>query len=58
MKEVKHIFFDLDHTLWDYDRNAQETLTELYDQLGVSVSLKKFINTYYDVNEKMWHKYN
>ncbi len=60
MKEVKHIFFDLDHTLWDYDKNAQETLTELYAQLNVSdsVPLKKFIKVYYEVNEKMWVKYN
>ncbi len=60
MKEVRHIFFDLDHTLWDYDRNAQETLTELHRQLEAnsSVSLKKFINVYYEVNDKLWHKYN
>jgi putative hydrolase of the HAD superfamily len=29
---IKHIFFDLDHTIWDFDRNAEETLTELYAQ--------------------------
>lgn len=60
MKEVKHIFFDLDHTLWDYDKNAQETLLEIYDGLDVSstVTWKKFVNTYYDVNDKLWYKYN
>ena len=60
MKEIRHIFFDLDHTLWDYDKNAQETLTELYDQLELNsaVSLKKFINTYYEINDQMWLKYN
>ena len=26
----KNIFFDLDHTLWDFDANAEETLRELY----------------------------
>jgi putative hydrolase of the HAD superfamily len=29
---IKHIFFDLDHTIWDFDKNAQETLNELYIQ--------------------------
>jgi putative hydrolase of the HAD superfamily len=60
LKNIKHIFFDLDHTLWDYDRNAQETLTELYHNLdgNATVSLKKFIKVYYEVNEKLWHKYN
>lgn len=60
MKEINHIFFDLDHTLWDYDRNAQETLTDIYVQIGAAsiVPIKKFINTYYQVNEKLWVKYN
>lgn len=60
MKGIKHVFFDLDHTLWDYDRNAQETLTEIFHQLEKSsnISLKKFINTFYDVNDKLWQKYN
>ncbi len=29
-KKYKHIFFDLDHTLWDYERNAEETLADLF----------------------------
>ncbi|MEP0984615.1 YjjG family noncanonical pyrimidine nucleotidase [Ekhidna sp.] len=61
MKGIKHIFFDLDHTLWDYDRSAQETLLEIYSQLELSTSSiteKKFINTFYNVNEKLWVKYN
>ncbi|MEQ8905408.1 YjjG family noncanonical pyrimidine nucleotidase [Ekhidna sp.] len=61
MREIKHIFFDLDHTLWDYDRSAQETLTEIYGQLemsNTSISVKKFINTFYEVNDKLWMKYN
>jgi putative hydrolase of the HAD superfamily len=31
MKKYKHIYFDLDHTIWDFDKNAEETLLELYD---------------------------
>ena len=27
----RHIFFDLDHTLWDFDRNSRETLEELFE---------------------------
>lgn len=30
MPPYKHLFFDLDHTLWDFDANAKETLNELY----------------------------
>ena len=46
----KHLFFDLDHTIWDFDRNAEETLHELYrvhdlQNLGVSCA-HTFIETY------------
>ncbi|WP_436517913.1 YjjG family noncanonical pyrimidine nucleotidase [Ekhidna sp. To15] len=61
MKGIKHIFFDLDHTLWDYDRSAHETLSEIYTQLELSKSgltIKKFVNTFYEVNNKLWVKYN
>ena len=30
MKKYKHIFFDLDNTLWDFDKNSAETLHELF----------------------------
>nr|HAD52780.1 noncanonical pyrimidine nucleotidase, YjjG family [Algoriphagus sp.] len=26
MKTYQHLFFDLDHTLWDYDKNVTESL--------------------------------
>ena len=29
--KYKHLFFDLDHTLWDFEANAKETLQELYE---------------------------
>ncbi|MEO9482565.1 MAG: YjjG family noncanonical pyrimidine nucleotidase [Ekhidna sp.] len=61
MKGIKHIFFDLDHTLWDYDRSAHETLSEIYTHQELSksgLSLKKFVNTFYEVNNKLWVKYN
>jgi putative hydrolase of the HAD superfamily len=31
--KYKHLFFDLDHTLWDFDANAKLTLTEIYSAL-------------------------
>lgn len=60
MKGLRHVFFDLDHTLWDYDRNAQETLTEIHEnfELGEFVSAEKFIKIFYEVNGQLWHKFN
>lgn len=58
----KHIFFDLDHTIWDFDRNAEETLNELYqtyklDELGLK-SCADFITTYTANNHQLWADYH
>jgi putative hydrolase of the HAD superfamily len=57
----KHIFFDLDHTLWDADTNSAETLKELYHkhalvEKGIS-SLDEFVDKYIEINEKFWDEY-
>lgn len=59
---TKHIFFDLDHTIWDFDRNAQETLLELYEvyqlkALGVH-SADDFISLYTENNHRLWAQYH
>lgn len=59
---MKHIFFDLDHTIWDFDRNAEETLLELYDRhalkgKGVDCA-QTFIATYTENNHALWARYH
>jgi putative hydrolase of the HAD superfamily len=59
---IKHIFFDLDHTIWDFDKNAQETLHELYlqyklEELGLA-SAETFISTYTENNHNLWADYH
>lgn len=62
MKKYEHIFFDLDHTLWDFDKNAEETLSELYityklKELGLN-SCDVFIETYTVNNHQLWADYH
>jgi len=59
---IRHIFFDLDHTIWDFDRNAQETLMELYElyqleKVGLS-SCQEFIAAYTENNHQLWAEYH
>lgn len=57
----KHLFFDLDHTLWDYESNSEETLTELWSKYGISghgVDLSGFIGKFTEINEKMWDDFH
>ncbi|MEJ2005974.1 MAG: YjjG family noncanonical pyrimidine nucleotidase [Cyclobacteriaceae bacterium] len=63
MKEkIKAIFFDLDHTLWDYEVNSRETLSELHDRhhLGflLGCNTDDFLRTFERVNFALWEKYN
>lgn len=62
MKAYRHLFFDLDHTLWDFDKNAEETLYQLYGEyklkeLGIS-SPDAFIENYTRNNHKLWAQYH
>jgi len=57
-----HLFFDLDHTIWDFDKNAEETLHELYytynlKDLGLH-SADRFIERYTLNNHQLWADYH
>ncbi len=61
MKKYRHVFFDLDNTLWDFDKNSHYTLIELYgkfklESLGVP-SFEVFHEKYKDRNAMMWEQY-
>src|SRR5437867_1314228 len=57
-----HLFFDLDHTIWDFDKNAEETLRELfmvYDLPSIGLhSADEFITTYTQNNHQLWADYH
>lgn len=54
----KNLFFDLDHTLWDFDRNSAESIAELYDLHQLSdagvPSAAEFSRHFIAVNRKLW----
>jgi len=62
MKVYKHLFFDLDHTLWDFDTNAKHTLTDIYKEFEmhsrVSAPFEDFYRQYLFHNEILWKRYH
>ncbi|MFD1185240.1 YjjG family noncanonical pyrimidine nucleotidase [Pontibacter rugosus] len=62
MKTYTHILFDLDHTLWDFEKNSEETLYTLYEQFELNKHGKfdcdSFYNKYKFVNVRLWDLYN
>lgn len=62
MKKYKVVLFDLDHTLWDYETNSFETLTDLHSlhQLDryAGLSAEAFVKHFHRVNFNLWDSYN
>jgi putative hydrolase of the HAD superfamily len=59
--QYKHLFFDLDHTLWDFEANSRQTLEEMYHKLllkerGVH-HFDDFFSRYIVHNDKLWERY-
>ena len=58
----KHLFFDLDHTLWDFDRNSSECIAELFDTFGLAdagvASADEFSRHFITINKKLWGDYD
>ena len=57
----KHLFFDLDHTIWDFETNAKEVLFELYELNGLAgrgiSDFEYFFERYSHHNERLWARY-
>lgn len=55
--EIKHVFFDLDHTLWDFERNSALTFKKILSEHNVEVGLHSFIEVYKPINLYYWKLY-
>lgn len=62
MKGIKHIFFDLDHTLWDHETNSRKVLDDLYTVFNLESRIKfsksDFLIQYAKINFQLWDDYN
>ncbi len=53
-ERVTDIFFDLDHTLWDFEKNSALTFQNLFAEYRVEVALEDFLNIYVPANLRFW----
>jgi putative hydrolase of the HAD superfamily len=56
-KNIEHIFFDLDHTLWDFDLNSKLAYQQIFQEHEVSLNLDKFIEIYQPLNLQFWRMF-
>jgi len=54
---VTDVFFDLDHTLWDFEKNSALTFEKILKENDIPVSLENFLEVYVPANFAFWRLY-
>lgn len=60
LKNYKHLFFDLDNTLWDFRANSKDAFYEVFTRLGLLSRINdfdRFLEVYEMYNEHLWIEY-
>ncbi len=59
--KYQHLFFDLDHTIWDFEANSRVTLSEIYKNFSLGEKgvgdFDLFLKNYLLHNDKLWDRY-
>lgn len=55
--KITDVFFDLDHTLWDFDKNSAHTFQKIFIDQKINVELNDFLKVYVPANLKFWKLY-
>lgn len=51
---IKHVFFDLDHTLWDFEKNASLAFERILNELNWDIPIQQFMDIYNPINVAYW----
>lgn len=54
---IKHVFFDLDHTLWDFETNSKKAYEICFKEHNIGVDLTVFLSEYSNINFHYWKLY-
>jgi len=54
---VKDVFFDLDHTLWDFDKNSMLAFKRVFKKFKINIEFDTFLKIYEPINFEYWKKY-
>ena len=57
MEAIKHIFFDLDHTLWDFEKNSALAFEKIFQELNFDINSQQFMDIYNPINDAYWKLY-
>jgi YjjG family noncanonical pyrimidine nucleotidase len=57
LEDIKHIFFDLDHTLWDFEKNSALAFEKIFQELNFDINSQQFMDIYNPINVAYWKLY-
>jgi putative hydrolase of the HAD superfamily len=55
--KIEHVFFDLDHTLWDFEKNSGLTFEKIFRENNIDVKIDDFLKVYVPLNLAYWKLY-
>ena len=55
--KITDIFFDLDHTLWDFDKNSALAFQRVFSTHKIKLDLSEFISEYEPINLIYWRAF-
>ena len=55
--KIKDVFFDLDHTLWDFDKNSKHTFEKILTDNEIIIDIDVFLEVYIPINTNYWKLY-
>jgi putative hydrolase of the HAD superfamily len=54
INNISHVFFDLDHTLWDFDKNSALTFEKIFSINNLEINIDDFLEAYVPINFQYW----
>ena len=57
LHNISDVFFDLDHTLWDFEKNSAITFKRIFEEYQIDVHLETFLGKYVPINHSYWKLY-
>jgi len=55
--KIEHVFFDLDHTLWDFEKNSALTFEKIFLENKIDLDIEDFLKVYVPLNLQYWKLY-
>jgi len=57
LANITDVYFDLDHTLWDFDRNSLLAFQSIFKDQNIGVEIEDFLSVYSPINKGYWDSY-